>query len=62
MRGEKKGETPASDIQKNIDVNEPSYGAFYRLLELPGSLDAPTVQATIAKGVLKIVVPKPTCP
>lgn len=32
---------------------------FYRMLELPSGIDPSAVQATMAKGVLKITIPKP---
>jgi HSP20 family protein len=62
IRGEKKIETSPNDKNKNVHVNERSYGAFYRVLELPGSVDPASVQATMSKGVLKITMPKPAHP
>jgi HSP20 family protein len=59
IRGEKKSETSPDDKNKNVHVSERSYGVFYRALELPGSVDPASVQATMSKGVLKITIPKP---
>lgn len=62
IRGEKKMETSPDDKNKNVHVSERSYGVFYRVLELPGSVDPATVKATMSKGVLKITIPKPARP
>jgi HSP20 family protein len=62
IRGEKKIETAPDDKNKNVHVNERSYGVFYRVLELPASVDPSSVQATMSKGVLKITIPKPALP
>jgi HSP20 family protein len=62
IRGEKKIETSPDDKNKNVHVNERSYGVFYRVLELPASVDPSSVQATMSKGVLKITIPKPARP
>jgi HSP20 family protein len=59
IRGEKKSETSPDDKNKNVHVNERSYGVFYRVLELPSGIDPSSVQATMSKGVLKITIPKP---
>lgn len=59
IRGEKKSETSPDDKNKNVHVSERSYGVFYRVLELPGSVDPASVQATMSKGVLKVTIPKP---
>ncbi len=57
IRGEKKAER--EDKNKDYHVVERSYGSFSRTLELPESVDADAIQATMSKGVLKVVVPKP---
>jgi HSP20 family protein len=57
IRAERKAETEQKD--KNVHVSERSYGVLYRALELPMSVDPSTVQATMANGVLKLVIPKP---
>lgn len=57
IRGEKKAEK--EDKQKDYHVVERSYGSFYRALELPAGVDADKIKADIAKGVLKVTVPKP---
>jgi HSP20 family protein len=59
IRGEKKVETQRDDKDKNYHLSERSYGIFYRVLQLPPGVDPSKVQATMANGVLKIVVPKP---
>jgi len=57
IRGEKKAEKEQKD--KNYRLVERSYGSFERTLELPENVDAGAIKATIDKGVLKVVVPKP---
>ncbi len=57
IRGEKKAEKEEKD--KNYRIVERSYGAFERTLELPSGVDANAIKASIAKGVLKVTVPKP---
>ena len=57
IRGEKKAEKEQKD--KNYRMVERSYGAFERSLELPDGVNADAIKATIDKGVLKVVVPKP---
>lgn len=57
IRGEKKGEKEEKD--KNYRLVERSYGAFERTLELPDGVNADAIKASIAKGVLKVTVPKP---
>ena len=44
---------------KDFRVVERSYSSFYRTLELPAGVDPGKIKASIAKGVLKVVVPKP---
>jgi HSP20 family protein len=57
VRGEKKAEKEEKD--KNYRMVERSYGAFARSIELPANVDPNSIKATIEKGVLKVVVPKP---
>lgn len=57
IRGEKKAEKEEKD--KDYRIVERSYGAFERTLELPPGVDADAIKAGIAKGVLKVTVPKP---
>lgn len=57
IRGEKKAEKEEKD--KNYRLVERSYGSFERTLELPDGVNADAIQANIAKGVLKVTVPKP---
>jgi len=57
IRGEKKAEKEEKD--KNYRLVERSYGAFERSLQLPEGVNADAIKATIAKGVLKVTVPKP---
>ena len=65
IRGEKEVETKADDKDrkdgkgKTYHVAERTYGAFYRVIQLPPGIDPSTVQATMSKGVLKITIPKP---
>lgn len=57
IRGEKKAEKEEQD--KNYRLVERSYGSFQRTLELPAGVNADAIKANIAKGVLKVTVPKP---
>ena len=47
------------DLQENYRLAERSYGLFYRVIELPHSIDPSKVQATMSNGVLKVKIPKP---
>jgi hypothetical protein len=57
IRGEKKAEK--EEKGKNYQLVERSYGAFARTVELPDGVDPDAIKASIAKGVLKVTVPKP---
>ena len=57
IRGEKKAEKEEKD--KNYRLVERSYGSFERTLELPDGVNTDAIKANIAKGVLKVTVPKP---
>ncbi len=57
IRGEKKAEKEEKD--KNYRLVERSYGSFERTFELPDGVNVDAIQAGIAKGVLKVTVPKP---
>jgi HSP20 family protein len=59
IRGEKKAEKEEKDEGRNYHLVERSYGAFSRSLALPAGVDVGTIKASIAKGVLKVSVPKP---
>ena len=56
-----KGEKKAEKEEKNKQYHrvERSYGSFMRTLELPAGVDPDSIKANIAKGVLKVTVPKP---
>ena len=57
VSGEKKTEQERKD--KTYTVTERSYGAFSRTVPLPAGVDPAAIKATVAKGVLKVTVPKP---
>lgn len=57
IRGEKKGHR--EEKEKDYRLVERSYGSFQRTIELPSGVNPDSIQATISKGVLKVVVPKP---
>jgi HSP20 family protein len=57
IRGEKKAEKEEKD--KDYRLVERSYGAFERSLDLPSGVDPDKIEASIAKGVLTVKVPKP---
>ena len=56
IRGEKKLER--KEKEKDYLLVERSHGSFSRTLELPSGVDPDAIKATIAKGVLKVTVPK----
>jgi HSP20 family protein len=56
IRGEKKSEREEKD--KDYRLIERSYGSFSRSLDLPSGVDPDQIKASIAKGVLKVTVPK----
>jgi HSP20 family protein len=66
IRGEKKVEQVADGGKdkkdKNVQHSERSYGVFLRVLQLPPGIDPSSVEATMANGVLKITIPKPSKP
>ena len=57
VSGEKRTEQERKD--KSYAITERSYGAFSRSIALPAGIDPATIKATVSKGVLKVVVPKP---
>lgn len=57
VSGEKRTETERKD--KTYSVTERTYGGFSRSVQLPAGVDAAQIKATVDKGVLKVVVPKP---
>lgn len=57
IRGEKKLEKEEKD--RDYHFVERSYGSFSRMLDLPPGVDPNSISATIANGVLRVVVPKP---
>ncbi|MFI5015382.1 MAG: Hsp20/alpha crystallin family protein [Hyphomicrobiales bacterium] len=57
IRGEKKSEKEEKD--KNYHLVERNYGSFSRSIQLPAGVKSDAIQASIAKGVLKVTVPKP---
>jgi HSP20 family protein len=59
IKGEKKSEKEEKDKNKNYRLVERSYGSFSRTLELPAGVDPDAIKATIDKGVLTVIVPKP---
>lgn len=63
VRGEKRIEAEKSGDAKNngrnVQVSERSYGAFYRSIQLPPGIDPASIEATMSKGVLKVIIPKP---
>lgn len=57
IKGEKKSESTKDE--KGWHVQERSYGAFVRSLQLPFTPKPEAVTAEFAKGVLTVTVPKP---
>lgn len=56
LKGEKKQE--AEHKEKNYTLSERSYGAFQRSFWLPDSVDRGKIDASFAKGVLTVSLPK----
>lgn len=56
IRGEKKNQREEKD--RDYHLIERSYGSFTRTVQLPQGIDADAIKATLAKGVLKVTVPK----
>lgn len=57
IRGEKKNER--EETKKDYHLVERSFGSFTRAVQLPEGVNADSIKAVIAKGVLKVTVPKP---
>ncbi len=57
IRGEKKAEK--EEKKKDYRLIERSYGAFERSLALPPGIGAEAIKASMSKGVLKLVLPRP---
>ena len=57
IRGEKKNER--EETKKDYHLVERSYGSFTRTVQLPDGVNADGIKAVMAKGVLKVTVPKP---
>lgn len=56
VRGEKKEEREESD--KGYYLSERQYGSFVRTFQVPESVDPTKIEATFAKGVLTVTLPK----
>lgn len=56
IKGEKKEEK--EEKKKNYYLSERTYGSFQRSFQLPKTADRDKVDATFAKGVLTVTVPK----
>ena len=56
IKGEEKEERESKET--DYYLSERRYGAFTRAFELPPSVDASKIQASFAKGVLTITLPK----
>ncbi len=60
VSGEKRFETREKD--KNYRFVERGYGSFERSVALPPGVKADDIEATLNKGVLKVMVPTPAKP
>jgi HSP20 family protein len=56
IQGERKEE------QKGCSYRECRYGSFYRAIPLPDGVDAAKATADFHKGVLEVIIPRPTPP
>jgi HSP20 family protein len=61
QRAHDPGEKKSERDKKTKDVRgvERTYGSFYRTLQLPARVDPDKIKASIDKGMLEVVVPKP---
>jgi HSP20 family protein len=59
IRGEKKIEKEEGGKEKGYYLNERSYGAFARSIQLPYGAESDKISAEYSKGVLRIRVPRP---
>jgi HSP20 family protein len=57
IKGEKTQEK--TEEKKDYHLTERNYGAFSRSMSLPAGTEADKIEASMAKGVLKVRVPKP---
>ncbi|HEV2365598.1 MAG TPA: Hsp20/alpha crystallin family protein [Caulobacteraceae bacterium] len=57
VSGEKKFDSEKKD--KKYHFVERGYGAFTRSIDLPAGVKPADIQATLAKGVLKVTIPAP---
>lgn len=57
IRGEKKSQR--EEKEKDYHLIERNYGSFLRTVELPSGVNLDNIKATIAKGILKVIVQKP---
>ena len=57
VRGERKAESEVKE--EDYYRMERSYGSFYRRLPLPFEVQADTIAARFADGVLEVTIPKP---
>jgi HSP20 family protein len=57
IRGEKKNER--EETKRDYHLVERSYGSFTRAVQLPDGVNGDGIKAVMAKGVLKVTVPKP---
>jgi HSP20 family protein len=62
QKDDKKKEDKQRDEKENVQLAERSYGVFYRVLQLPPGVDPSSINATMANGVLKVLIPKPVKP
>jgi HSP20 family protein len=56
IKGEKKEERESRET--DYYLSERRYGSFVRAFELPASVDAAKIEASFAKGVLRVKLPK----
>jgi HSP20 family protein len=56
IRGEKKEET--EEKKDDYYLSERRYGSFERRFQLPDGIDVDKIEASLNKGVLKVVLPK----
>ena len=56
LKGEKK--TERDEEKDNFHISERRYGSFERSFRVPDSIDEDKVNATVDKGVLRVMLPK----
>lgn len=58
IRGEKKEEKEENEKEKGYYLSERRYGSFQRVFRIPAGVDSDKIEASFAKGILTVTLPK----